>query len=93
MNNQLEIYVLRDQKLDCFMNPMFMQARGQVLRMLSDQINNVAGAPRGELPMVALHPEDFELFLIGVYDAKTGEISVDKPVSVCLCKDLLVPNN
>lgn len=90
MNNQLEIYVLRDQKLDGYLTPMFMQSRGQVLRMLSDMINKPQSNGQ-DVPMVVSHPEDFELFLIGVWDARSGELSVDKPQSVCLCKDLIAP--
>lgn len=78
---KLKIYSLRDQKTDAFMNPIAMQTTGQLLRMLSDEVNK-------QDSLVGQHPEDFELFEVGEYDTQTGTLTPCPPKSVIVLNEL-----
>lgn len=78
---KLKIYSLRDQKTDAYMNPIAMQTTGQLLRMLSDEINK-------DDSLIGQHPEDFELFEVGEYDTQTGQLTPKLPTSVIVLSEL-----
>lgn len=83
---KMKIYALRDQKISAFLAPLTMQALGQVMRFLSDEVNKKDGN------MLAAHPEDFELFELGDYETDTGQISPSTPKSLTLLTELVVSN-
>ena len=62
-----------DCKAEAWLTPMFLQARGQAVRIFSDAVNG-----DGDL---AKHPEDYTLFCIGEFDELKGSIEAyDAPV-------------
>lgn len=76
------ILAIRDRAVDAFGVPIFVPAVGAAVRSFSDEIN------RPESPY-AVHPEDYDLFHLGEYDAAAGAIRpYDKPRQVAIGKDL-----
>lgn len=61
----LVMVAIKDRALDAFMRPFFAQTTGQAIRMFNDEINN------SDSPMFK-HPEDYDLYYLGIWDDKTG---------------------
>lgn len=61
----LKVFSLYDSKAEAYMQPFFMQGKGQAIRALSDLVAD-------EKSQVSRHPEDFTLFEIGEYDDVRG---------------------
>lgn len=57
-----------DKKAECFSPPFFLKATGLALRGFSDMINS------GEQTQYSLHPEDFDLYELGLWDDETGKV-------------------
>lgn len=81
---KLFLYALRDSKTDQFGNPMAMQAKGQAIRSVADEINR-----KDPQNLLSTHPQDFELYELGTYDTDTGVYDTHTPKSVILCSDLV----
>lgn len=64
----MKVFAVFDKKAEMFYNPFFMKATGLALRGFSDMIN------ANDNSQYALHPEDFNLFELGVFDEDTGKI-------------------
>lgn len=62
---KLKIYSVYDAKLEAYMQPFFMQTRGQALRAFTDTCNDTN-------TQFSKHPEDFTLFELGEYDDESG---------------------
>lgn len=56
-----------DAKAEAFMQPVFVQAKGQAIRSFSDAIND-ASTNFGK------HPEDYTLFVVGEWDELDGTL-------------------
>lgn len=61
-------FAIRDIKTDSFMLPFFQSHKAGAMRMFSE----LARDPQAP---VAKHPEDFQLFEIGVYDPQTAAMT------------------
>ena len=79
----LHIYALRDIKLANFDRPMFMQTEGQMIRALTDQVNNA-----DKDNALYMHPEDFELYELGTYDTDSGDFATKKPRQIAVASNL-----
>ncbi|WNK15031.1 MAG: nonstructural protein [Microvirus sp.] len=66
---KMVILSVRDIKAAIFMRPFFAQSTGTGLRSFSDEVNR-----KEEGNMLNLHPEDFALYEIGVFDDDKGTI-------------------
>jgi hypothetical protein len=62
----LKILAIRDIKADVYGNPIFAQSVGGAIRSFGDEANKNDGNP------IALHPDDFELYLLGEFDQDTA---------------------
>lgn len=62
--------------MEGFNQPFFAPAIGAAHRGFVDEIN------RPESPMFG-HPEDYDLYLIGVFDQDTGQFTMDGPKMIC----------
>lgn len=82
---KLKIFAIRDQKSDQFGNPMFLVSQGQAVRSVADEINT--SDKKGNV--LASHPADFELFVLGSYDTDTGIFETHAPRSVMPCSELV----
>ena len=64
----MKVFALNDAKLGEFGQPFFWQANGQAIRFLQDLV-------RDPKTIVAQHPEDFRLYLLGEFDPKSGKFT------------------
>ncbi|UDN67546.1 nonstructural protein [robinz microvirus RP_41] len=80
-----EIYSVFDSATQVFLTPMFMLARGQMMRSFADEVNRVAADN-----MMQQHPSDFELYYLGWFDSTSGQIDSCLPEMVARAKDLIV---
>lgn len=64
------IYVVRDTKSE-FMTPTYDYNDDSAIRNFSYAINNATG-------IMGYAPSDFDLYKIGIYDAKTGRIDLSE---------------
>lgn len=82
---KLQIFVIRDSKSNSYGNPMFLQTPGTAIRSLSDEVN------KNKESMVYNHPEDFELFHLGEWDAITSRFELfTDPRSLGVCTNFKV---
>jgi hypothetical protein len=70
MTNKI-IFAVRDVKADAYLPPFFMNTKGQAIRALQDS------ASQDPNSAFARHPQDFDLYLLGMYDDVSGKIGVD----------------
>lgn len=79
---------LYDVKAEMFMQPFFVPSLGVAYRNLADEVNRPNPSPE---QVLALHPQDFELYRLGAFDEESGVIiAEDKPRRVCSVADLLI---
>lgn len=71
----LEIFAMYDRATQAYMQPVYSQSKGEIIRSLSDLIMNNEHA-------FAKHPEDYTLFKIGTYEEQSGEIVPIAPEKV-----------
>ncbi|WNK12629.1 MAG: nonstructural protein [Microvirus sp.] len=77
-----EIFAVYDGKAKLYMEPFFAINRGCVLRDMHSEMR------KAESPL-RLHPEDFGVFKIAVFDSETGEILPCEP-ELCFSMEDLV---
>lgn len=75
---------VRDRASDAFGQPIFVVAVGQAIRSFSDEVNRREGNNA-----LAAHPEDFDLYQLGVFDDNTGLFETETPRQVAIGKDLV----
>lgn len=68
----LNIYSIRDAKMETFNRPFYMPADGAAIRAFQDEVNN----KESELNR---HPEDYALYTIGIFNEDDGEIMGQTP--------------
>lgn len=79
-----KILAIRDRAADCFGQPIFTTSTGGGIRSFGDAIN-------GQDKTLAAHPEDFDLYLLGIFDDNTGTFTQDGPAKmIAVGKDLVV---
>lgn len=83
---------IRDSAMDGFIRPFVVPGTGIAIRSFSDEVNRDGSE-------MAKHPQDYELFVIGYFDERSGEIVGEKPRSLARAVDVLsktltaMPNN
>lgn len=78
----LKVLAIRDRAADCFGQPIFVTSTGTGIRSFADAIN-------GGDPTLSAHPEDFDLYELGVWSDQDGHFTQDKnPLQVAIGKDL-----
>lgn len=79
------VLAVRDRASDTFGSPFYSVARGQAIRSFSDEINrNVSDN------QLWMHPEDFDLYVLGSFDDSTGLFDVGVPQMIAVGKDLKI---
>ena len=78
----IKIYAVRDQKLEAFNRPFFLQSDGVAIRAFQDEVNS----HESELHK---HAEDYDLYTIGMYDENTGIISPHAPLHLANAESLI----
>lgn len=68
----MKIYAIKDQAIEAFGQPFFVQAQGMAVRMFMDETHNRES-------QISKHPEDFELWYLGEYEPTTGQVTNNQP--------------
>lgn len=71
----LYILTIFDRKAASYGRPLFCRAIGEGMRIFRDEVNRPA-----EDNVLYRHPEDFDLFHVGLFDDETGRIKGIDPV-------------
>ena len=64
---KMKIFAVYDEKASAFLQPFFMQTRGQATRAFGDECRKPESS-------FGAHAEDFTLFEIGEYDQASGAL-------------------
>lgn len=80
---QQVILSVKDTAAQAFGRPMFLPTAAVGVRSFRDEVNRVDA--NNEMNK---HPDDFELYELGIYDDSTGIIEVCTPRLVARAKDL-----
>jgi len=75
-----------DSAMQAFATPMFVPAVGVAVRSFSDEVRR-----KSDKNVLSMHPEDFELVELGMYDEQTGNFINGAPRVLIRGKD--VPEN
>lgn len=76
---KLEACCVRDEALQAFNRPFFVNSLGMAIRSFEDEVNR--DAPDNAMRN---HPKDFSLWHVGSYDEDTAKlIALDVPVRLC----------
>lgn len=74
----MKIYSVYDSKIEAFMQPFFMPAKGAALRAFSECVND-------EKHQFGKYPGDFTLFEIGSFEDSSGTLEMwSTPISLGL---------
>lgn len=86
---QLYVLSLRDRAADAFGTPSFHTSVGAATRAFADEVNR---PPTPDRPNVMYdHPEDFDLYSIGLWDDSEGRFIIEGPPRmVAVGKDVSV---
>lgn len=84
------VCAVRDRAADVFGQPIFAPSKGVAFRSFSDEINR--SDPNNQMNK---HPEDFDLYFLGMYDDNVGKFSEcpDQPEMLAVGKDLVMSRN
>ncbi|AXH75919.1 MAG: nonstructural protein [Microviridae sp.] len=85
---RLKIFVVRDRATDQFGTPMFLVSSGQAIRSFTDEVNR-----SDKDNQIFMHPDDFDLYLLGEYDSDTGMFDCKSPEQVCIGKNVKIRSN
>jgi len=75
------ICAIKDGAVDAYETTFEVRAQGEALRMFLDEVQN----PQSRIHR---HPEDFELYKIGMFDEQSGELQGMKPERIARAIDL-----
>lgn len=67
---RMQLFSIRDAKVETWHPPMAFRTIGEAERQFGDLVN----APASE-SVVAAHPEDYTMYMVGEFDAATGLVS------------------
>lgn len=84
----LKVCCVRDAKVDAFTRPVFVPHVGYAVRSFGDEVARKQDATNG----LAMHPEDYELFLVGEFDESNGVITPCAAQSLCRGLDFVCSN-
>lgn len=78
---------VRDRQVDSFAQPMFFVAMGQAIRSFSDAVNG-----NDKSSNLCLHPDDFDLYQLGIYDDEEGSfVNEIPPKQIAIGKNVKLP--
>ena len=76
---KLYAVTVRDEAVQAFNRPFFVNALGMAVRSFEDECNR-----RDDNNAMRNHPKDFSLWHVGFYDEDTARLeSLDVPVRLC----------
>lgn len=81
---KLIVVAIRDRAANVFGIPSFVSSLGSAVRSFSDEVNRAA-----ENNVLNAHPEDFDMYELGVYDDNSAIFECGTPRQVAVGKDLV----
>ena len=76
---------VKDRAADIFNRPFFVPHRNVAVRDFTDEVNRSAADNQ-----LNKHPDDFDLYLLGVFDDNTGTFALEEqPVVLVRAKDVI----
>lgn len=81
----LQVLCVRDRGADVFGQPTFHLSVGAASRAFADEINR-----QDDNNVMFKHPEDFDLYVLGIYDDGTGSFETGVPRQVVVGKDVVI---
>lgn len=66
---KLKMFAVYDSKAEAYMQPFFMQSRGQAIRAWDGLVNDAKSE-------MCQYPADFTLFELGEYDDSNGQVEM-----------------
>lgn len=83
----MKVFTVYDSKAECYLQPFFMQTKGQAIRAFSELASD-------EKHNFGKYPADFTLFELGMFDdAKAEFTSYNTPVSLGLALEFKSQGN
>lgn len=79
------IVCVRDIKSEVYGKPFYVRSLGEAARSFEDEINR-----KDEQNMMYNHPQDFQLFEMGVYDDNDGQFVFVSKVPRIVCEGVQV---
>jgi len=79
----LVIVSVKDSAAQAFGRPIFVPSNAVAIRSFRDEVNR-----KDSTDDLSRHPDDFELYQLGVFDDATGVIEVFEPNLLARAKDL-----
>lgn len=79
------VCAVRDRAVDGFGIPIFVPSEGAAIRSFADEVNRKESA-------MAQHPEDYDLYFLGLFDDGSGQFGVDDergPRQIAIGKSLV----
>lgn len=80
----VKVFSVFDSKADFFGQPFFEQEEASAIRAFGDAVND--SSRQGN--QWYAHPEDFQLFVLGSFDNKTGELIPCIPKALVMASSL-----
>nr|WAE43907.1 MAG: nonstructural protein [Microviridae sp.] len=78
-----KIFAVYDSKVEAYLPPFFMAARGQAIRAFVDSATDSS-------TQLGKHPTDFTLFELGEYDDSNARFTIHlTPISLGIASELL----
>lgn len=81
----LQIVTIYDRATEAYGRPVFVNHTGEALRSFMDEANN----PQSE---IGKHPNDYELFAVGVYDTDTAAFTQNTSERLARASDMVKPS-
>ena len=75
MSNKMVVVAIYDSAVQAYMRPFYARARGEALRMFTDEVNRAAD----DNPLYK-HPEDYSLNVLALFDEVNGDFEPDRQV-------------
>lgn len=79
------VCAIRDRAADVFSQPFFVASTGQAIRSFGDAVNGDA-----KDSAVCQHPEDFDLYFLGLFNDEDGSFICEPPKQIAIGKDMKV---
>lgn len=77
------IYSVFDSKAAIFSPPFYMSNNAMAIRSFGEIVED-------KNTMVARHPEDFSLYMLGAFDDETGNLASIKPINLVTASSMIV---
>lgn len=79
---KLQIFCLYDMVVKSFDRPFYQSNKGAAIRVVQDTCREGGN-------MIAQHPDDYSLYLVGEFDSETGTVSALAPSNIGVVSSLL----